>query len=186
MKKTIIYIFFIFFITSCNNLEKQIKGMWVVEQAYIYNEPAIWDLLYNGFTIDDKYKCHLPAINFLRFNDFTDNSDSLLLNELTMNTPTIDDNDSPLLLELISETVSQNNILSSIFDTDEMNGTWKIFKEKKKLYLKISTKNTVFNRKFEVQNLRRERDERTGGYWVKMTLEADSLKIDCARAVYVY
>lgn len=138
MKKIAIFIILSLCFFACENVEKKINGSWIIEQAYIYNAPVIWNLTLNCFLIENNYNCILPVADV------------------------------------------------SLFDSEERVGTWKVLKEKKKYYLVIDTKNELFNRKFEIQNLRKGKDERTGGYFVKMSLAADSIKFDCMRAVYDY
>lgn len=136
MKKFTIFIILSFCFFACNDFEKQLKGMWVVEQAYIYNEPVGWNLHSNCFHIEDNYNCTLPVANL------------------------------------------------NLINSNERVGSWKLVLEKKKYYLVIDSKNELFNRKFEVQNLRKVKDQRTGGFYFKMSLAADSIKFDCMRAVY--
>jgi len=68
-------------------------------------------------------------------------------------------------------------------DTHKETGSWEAFKGKGKSYIEISTPNTLFNRTFEVQNLRKVQDMVSRGYLMKMTLVADSLKMDCTKAM---
>ncbi len=63
-------------------------------------------------------------------------------------------------------------------------GEWILLKENKKIFLKITTSNFLFNRTFEIKNLRTEIDEISKGYLLKMILESDSLKLDCVKAIY--
>lgn len=67
---------------------------------------------------------------------------------------------------------------------NEDKGVWTAFEENGKTYLKIETENWIFNRVFEVHNLSKVQDPISLGYLMKMTLSADSLKLDCTRAVY--
>ena len=68
--------------------------------------------------------------------------------------------------------------------TDKENGIWKAFKKNGKAYLQINTENRIFDRTFEVHNLKKVRDSVSWGYLMKMTLIADSLKMDCTKALY--
>jgi hypothetical protein len=68
MKNKIIYkirliLFLTLFLVSCNNLDNQLKGGWVVDQAYYNNEPVVWDLFGNGFDLNNDYTCVLPVYN---------------------------------------------------------------------------------------------------------------------------
>jgi len=67
---------------------------------------------------------------------------------------------------------------------NEEKGTWQAFEEKDKAYLEIDTENRIFDRTFEVHNLRKVQDSVSLGYLMKMTLVADSLKLDCTKALY--
>lgn len=67
---------------------------------------------------------------------------------------------------------------------EEVKGTWKVFEENGKTYLEINTENWIFSREFEVTNLRKVQDSVSFGYLMKMTLKADSLKMDCTKALY--
>lgn len=67
---------------------------------------------------------------------------------------------------------------------EEEKGTWKAFEENGKTYLQINTENWIFDRTFEVINLRKVQDTVSFGYLMKMTLTADSLKMDCTKALY--
>jgi hypothetical protein len=62
-------------------------------------------------------------------------------------------------------------------------GKWKYFQQNDKLYLQISTENWIFNRTFEIRDLRKVGDPRMG-YLMKMTLISDSLKLDCTKPLY--
>ncbi len=69
-------------------------------------------------------------------------------------------------------------------NNDEGTGTWRVFKKGKVSYLEIKPNNNwIFNRTFEIQNLKLVGNDRTG-YLMKMTLVSDSLKLDCTRHVW--
>ena len=137
MKKIFILITISIFIVSCNRVEKEVQGGWVIDQAYYYDEPVIWDLYGNGMSLRKDKTCHLPAIS-----------------EFHERTP------------------------------EEETGTWKVFKKDNISYLEIKTHNWIFNRTFEIQNLRKVQDSISWGYLMKMTLMSDSLKLDCTRPIY--
>ena len=64
MKKTLILILIVFSLTACNKLEKQIEGDWAIDQAYINDEPVIWDLFHNGLFLEKDKTCKLPIIDY--------------------------------------------------------------------------------------------------------------------------
>lgn len=68
--------------------------------------------------------------------------------------------------------------------SNKQKGTWKVFTQNDSIYLQINTENELFNRTFQVQNLRKERDPESWGYLTKMTLAADSLKMECTGVLY--
>lgn len=68
--------------------------------------------------------------------------------------------------------------------TDKETGTWRAFKKNNKSFIEINTTNDIFNRTFEVKKLRKVQDTVSWGYLMKMTLIADSLKLDCTKALY--
>ncbi len=63
-------------------------------------------------------------------------------------------------------------------------GKWEVYDSNDKTYLKITSLNRLFNRNFEITNLSKVRDSASMGYLLKMTLIADSLKIDCTKSLY--
>lgn len=67
---------------------------------------------------------------------------------------------------------------------DETIGKWKLYKENGKLYLQINTTNKIFNRTFEIQKLRKEKDTISWGDLLKMTILSDSLKMECTKAIF--
>ena len=67
---------------------------------------------------------------------------------------------------------------------EEQRGTWETFQKNDSTYLQIKTENRIFDRTFRVQNLRKVRESVSWGYLIKMTLIADSLKMDCTKALY--
>lgn len=69
-------------------------------------------------------------------------------------------------------------------NTVKQTGIWTAFEEKGKIYLRIKTENRIFNREFEVTNLRKVQDTVSFGYLMKITIQADSLKMDCTKALY--
>lgn len=137
MKKIFTLIIFTYFIVSCNDIEKQIQGSWVVDQAYYDDEPVLWDLYTNSFDLKDNNICDLPPIN--RFSERS---------------------------------------------SEEVIGTWVTFKENGKSYIKINSTNSIFNRTFQIHNLRKVQDTVSWGYLLKMTISSDSLKMDCTKALY--
>ncbi len=50
-------------LSRCNPLKEKIEGTWVVDKAYIYDEPAVWDLYGNGIGLESNNNCVLPPIN---------------------------------------------------------------------------------------------------------------------------
>lgn len=101
--------------------------------------------------------------------------------------------EQPVLWDLCTNTLhfEQNNNCElppiHIFDEREeleSVGIWEVNKEKNIIYLKISTKNEIFNRTFKIHNLRKVRDSVSWGYFLKMSLTSDSLKLDCTKALY--
>lgn len=135
--KTIFILTIILSFYSCNNDNKQIKGGWLVHQAYYNNKPVIWDLYGNNINLRTDNTCLLPEIN--NFQNRTN---------------------------------------------DEGIGTWKIFKQDGKQYLEIQTTNKIFRRTFEVYNLRKVQDSVSLGYFMKMTLLSDSLKLECTKIIF--
>lgn len=131
-----IFITLILFISSCNELENQIQGEWVVDKAYYNEKPLVWNLYTNGFDLKEDNTCFLP----------------------------------------VSE--------SSHRHTEKETGTWSIIHKTGKTYIQISTTNELFNRTFKVVNLEKVRDTVSWGFLLKMTLTADSLKMDCTKAIY--
>ncbi len=69
-------------------------------------------------------------------------------------------------------------------NSDKETGKWSAYEEKDKSYLKIETTNEIFNRNFEIKNIRIIRDSISWGNLLKMTLISDSLKLDCTKALY--
>jgi hypothetical protein len=67
---------------------------------------------------------------------------------------------------------------------DVEKGSWETYTKDTVSYLKIQTVNKVFNRTFRVLNFRKELDYKKYGYLLKMTLIADSLRIECAKVPY--
>ncbi len=100
--------------------------------------------------------------------------------------------DEPVLWDLYSNGIGLNkdnkcNLpISDWADrhTDREKGTWKVSKKNGTPYLKINTTNKIFNRTFEIHNLRKVQDTVSWGYLMKMTLTADSIKLDCTKALY--
>jgi hypothetical protein len=122
---------------SCqSNLEKQLKGGWVVDSAFYNNNPVVWDLYSNGFDLNSDFSCELP--------------------------------------------IGDRNDRHS----DKETGTWLTFSKNGIKVLSIETSNKIFNRTFEITRLTRIRDKESYGYLLKMTLESDSLKLDCTKAIY--
>ncbi len=68
--------------------------------------------------------------------------------------------------------------------TDKETGTWSILKKKNSLYLMIKTKNTYFNKCFKIENLKEIKDSTSSGCFVKMTLVADSIIMNCTKVLY--
>lgn len=127
---------FLLILSGCNELEEKLIGSWVVDQAYYHDEPVMWDLYSNGFSLNENHTATLPISNWEDRH------------------------------------------------TDKEKGTWKAFKENGAAYLKIDTKNPIFGRTFEIQDLRRVQDSISLGYLMKMTLVSDSLKMVCTKALY--
>ena len=67
---------------------------------------------------------------------------------------------------------------------EEQIGVWRLVNKDNKAYLQIETENWIFNRTFEIHNLRKVQDTVNWGYLMKMTLTSDSLKLDCTRVLY--
>ncbi len=101
-------------------------------------------------------------------------------------------NDEPVIWDLYSNVIilHENNTCDlPMIDwedrhTSKEKGTWNVYKKEGKPYLNINTPNKIFNRTFEIYNLREVRDSVSWGYLMKMTLAADSLKMDCTKALY--
>ncbi|WP_439484243.1 hypothetical protein [Cyclobacterium plantarum] len=99
--------------------------------------------------------------------------------------------DEPVLWDLYSngfDLRSDHSCHLPIYNWDDRNtvkqtGIWTAFEEKGKMYLRIKTENRIFNREFEVTNLRKVQDTVSFGYLMKMTIQADSLKMDCTKAI---
>lgn len=100
--------------------------------------------------------------------------------------------DEPVLWDLYSNGVGlkpDNTCHLPIVNWDDRHsekekGIWTAFKDNGKTYLKIETENKVFNRTFEIHDLRKVQDKVSFGYLMKMTLAADSLKMDWTKALY--
>lgn len=101
-------------------------------------------------------------------------------------------NNEPLIWNMYGNGVNfkQDNtcILPAINDLqtrtkEEREGKWDVSKKDDKSYLKITTSNEVFNRTFEIHNLRKVQDSVSWGHLMKMTLIADSLKLECTKAL---
>lgn len=67
---------------------------------------------------------------------------------------------------------------------EEMIGTWQAYTQNDTSYLQINSENWIFDRTFKINNFRKVRDSVSWGYIMKMTLTADSLKLDCTKALY--
>jgi len=52
----------IFLFTACDDIENQLRGTWVIDKAYINNNPVIWDLIGNAIGLDKDMTCNLPII----------------------------------------------------------------------------------------------------------------------------
>lgn len=63
-------------------------------------------------------------------------------------------------------------------------GQWELSNDNDYDYLKINTENRIFNRTFKIHDLREVKDSVSWGFLMKMTLTADSLKLDCTKALY--
>jgi hypothetical protein len=68
-------------------------------------------------------------------------------------------------------------------DIREDAGKWKIKRSDGDYFLQIETTNWLFNRNFQIVNLRVEQDSIGFGYFLKMSLLADSLRIDCKKII---
>lgn len=68
--------------------------------------------------------------------------------------------------------------------TEKEQGIWKVLQQSDSSYLRIETENRIFDRTFQILDLRKVKDMESGGFLMKMTLAADSLKMDCTRAIY--
>ena len=139
MRKTILtFIIIGVLVTSCkDNIENELSGSWVVEQAYYNDEVVQWDLYTNAIQLNKDKTCDLPPIHSRE--------------ERTLN---------------------------------EGKGIWEALEKQGNSYLQIKTENWIFNRTFEIHNLRKVRDNKSFGFLMKMTLTADSLKLDCTKALY--
>lgn len=62
-------------------------------------------------------------------------------------------------------------------------GKWELNQVKGIYFLRIETANRLFNRNFQVSNFRIEQDSVSFGYFIKMSLLSDSLKIDCKKII---
>ncbi len=137
MKKITFYILIVFLPIlnlSCTDIEKQIQGLWQVDQAYVHKEPLDWDLLNNAIALNKDKSCFLP-----------------------------------------------------LFDLEhrkkEENGTWEVYKESDKIYLEIKTGNIIFNKKFEVTDIKIKTFPVDGELFYKMSLKADSITFECSRVL---
>lgn len=101
-------------------------------------------------------------------------------------------NNEPVIWDLYSNGLSlkEDNTCTlppintrSMRTIEEEKGTWQVYVDKNKIYLQINTGNRIFNRTFEVTNLREEQDPESLGNLLRMTLKADSLKLDCTKAL---
>ena len=68
--------------------------------------------------------------------------------------------------------------------SDKREGTWKTQNTKEGLNLEIRSSNTFFNNTYKVLYLKKLMDEQSGGYYVRMIIKSDSLKLDCVRQFY--
>jgi len=121
---------------SCENLDDNIQGGWVIDQAYYNNTPVTWDLYSNGISLNKDYTCVLPI-------------------------------GSPEKRHSIKET-----------------GTWIYFKKGNENFIKIKTTNEYFNNTFKIQNIHKERDSVSFGFFLKMTLISDNIQLDCTKVLY--
>jgi hypothetical protein len=78
-------------------------------------------------------------------------------------------------------------VTASALDENKLGGekgSWEAYTKDNISYLKIKSENKIFNRTFRVLNFRKELDNIQYGYLLKMTLIADSLKMECAKVPY--
>ena len=68
-------------------------------------------------------------------------------------------------------------------DIREDTGRWEIQRIGGVNFLEIETNNWLFNRNFQIVNLRVEQDSIGFGYFLKMSIQADSLRIDCKKII---
>jgi hypothetical protein len=127
------------FLTACgrNKMEKLLEDGWVIDQAYIHEEPVMWDMFHNCLHLKSDKTCYLPVIDY------------------------------------------------TYMGSAQEKGIWEVLKENGCWHLKISTENDLFNRNFEIRNLRKEQDPTSWGYFMKMSLVSDSLKLDCTKVLYI-
>jgi hypothetical protein len=136
MRSTQIFLLFLIGILSCDSLDNEIAGSWVIDNLNYSNIDADGNLYSNGFNLRDDHTCDLPIWNW-------------------------SDRHSPV-----------------------EKGKWKVYHENDKTYLEISSINSLFNRNFEITNLSKVLDSASFGYLLKMTLVADSLRMECTRSLY--
>jgi len=69
-------------------------------------------------------------------------------------------------------------------NTEKENGIWSISEKDGNKCLVIETSNELFCRTYRIDKLERVQDKVSLGLLLKMTLVADSLKLDCTKAIY--
>jgi hypothetical protein len=62
-------------------------------------------------------------------------------------------------------------------------GIWELQNKNNRTFIQIRTTNDFFNRTFEIKSFNKVKDQRNGGFLLTMTLESDSLVLDCAKAL---
>lgn len=61
--------------------------------------------------------------------------------------------------------------------TDKEKGTWKIYKKKGISYFKITSSNELFAGDYKIEKILKERDNKTGGNFVKMEITTSKIKL---------
>jgi len=115
------------------------------------------DKIEGNWYVEQAYYYDEPVIWDLYFASFELNSDN------TCDLPPIHQNDS--------------------LGLNERHGIWDLLKIDESYFIHIKTDNWLFNRKFQIVNMRVVQDSVSYGYFLKMSILSDSLRIDCKKII---
>ena len=100
-------------------------------------------------------------------------------------------NNKPVAYDLLSNGIDFNKDYTcelpiAIADTNsnKEKGTYEIIDSIDKSFVRIKTANKIFQRTFEIRNISKELDNAGYGYLTKITLVADTLKLECSKVPY--